>query len=409
MMTHRSTLRKTLSVTTALAAMTVGGLISGPEASAVAAVNRTVDDTVYRGANRFAYTGTWSYCKGCRADALNRSFHYSNRKGATVKITFTGVRATVYGLRQPAGGIANVVLDGRSRGAVNLAAASSGIAAVYTTPTLKRATHTLTLTVTARSTGRGHTVGIDRIVVKDAAAVVPPARPPAPRPPAPQASAQPPKPVAGNGMASLTFDDGQLVQYQYAWPALKSAGYLGTFYVVSDAMNWGPPSMSASQVSQLAAAGNEIGNHTRDHADLTDLTSAQIQAEFADSVKALTATGASVTTCAYPYGAVNATVKSIAAKYFKACRGTDGGTNGSGADAYDLRVYYVQASTTAAQVRAAADAAKSSGSWIIFVYHGVGTAATGDNVTAAQFQGHVAAVKASGITVRTVAQAMAAR
>ena len=425
---QRSGRRKPWGIAAVVAATMVGGgavgVLAAPSASAASTVSTTVDDAVSRGASHFSYTGAWSVCTGCRSDATGGSFHYTNRRGATVRLTFTGVRAVVYGLRQPAGGIATVTLDGKSKGTVNLRSPRSGLAALYSTPTLKRGVHTLTLTVTSRSTGRGHTVGVDRAVVSDVAPSAP--KPPAPQPPAPQPPAQQPQPPApqppqppapqppsqspGKGMASLTFDDGQLGQFQNAAPVLSSAGLHGTYYIVSDAMGWGGSSMSAAQVRQLADQGNEIGSHTKDHAHLTSLSSAQVDAEFSQSVAAIRSqVGVTPTTCAYPYGDVNATVESIAAKYFAACRGTDAGTNSSNSDALDLRVFYVHTSTTAADVRAAADAAKAAGTWIVFVYHGVGSVGSADDVTAAAFASQVDAVKASGITVRTVAQALAAR
>jgi hypothetical protein len=133
-----------------------------------------------------------------------------------------------------------------------------------------------------------------------------------------------------------------------------------------------------------------------------------VEAEFADAQAAIRSkVGVTPTTCAYPYGAHDATVERIAAKYFTACRGTDGGTNGSGADRYGLRTYYVHTSTTAAQVRAAAQAARDAGTWIVFVYHGVGSVGSSDDVTTASLQAQVAAIQATGIPIRTVAQALA--
>jgi hypothetical protein len=74
---------------------------------------------------------------------------------------------------------------------------------------------------------------------------------------------------------------------------------------------------------------------------------------------------------------------------------------------YDLVVDYVHTETTAADILAAANAAKAANAWVIFVYHGVGTIGSDDDVSASQFQSQVQAVKDSGITVRTVAQELA--
>jgi peptidoglycan/xylan/chitin deacetylase (PgdA/CDA1 family) len=391
----------------ALAAAVVviaGGVAFSAPASAATA-RSTLDDTTVKGKNHFSYTGSWRDCRHCRSDSYGGSFRYTSRKGDTVRLTFTGTSAVLYGLKQGAGGIAAVSLDGRSRGSVNFASSRSGIVAVYATPVLRQGVHTVTLTVTGRTTGRGHTIGIDKAVISMVAKPVAP-RPPTQQPP----TQQPPAQHSSGGIASFTFDDGQLGQFQNAEPLLRAAGVHGTFYVISDGMGWGGAQMSAAQVRQLAANGEEIGSHTRDHAHLTSLTSAQIDAEFADAQAAFRSkAGLTPTTCAYPYGDANSTVEQIAAKYFTACRGTGSGTNGSGADTYNLRVFYVHSSTTAADVRAAVDAAKASGSWIILVHHGIGTGGTADDITTAQFSSEVNAVKASGISVQTVSQARASR
>jgi peptidoglycan/xylan/chitin deacetylase (PgdA/CDA1 family) len=397
--------------------------IAAPGAARAAAgtVTSTIDDIGYTGANRFAYYGSWRYCRGCRSDATGRGFHYATQRGASVRLTFSGTRAVLYGVRQRSGGIATVALDGRVAGTVNLAG-RPGLVAVYATPVLRAGGHVVTLTVTGRT---GRTIGIDHAVVTSLATGAPPTtapvKPPAttptatapvkPPPTTPPATTTPaPPPPAGGGVASFTFDDGQTGQLTNGVPALEAAGFRGTFYIISDGMGWGSANLTAGQVAQLAAQGHEIGDHTRDHANLSTLSAAQIDAEFADSVAALKAkAGVTPTTCAYPYGAVNSTVEAIAAKYFAACRGTASGGGGAGSDRYDLTVFYLHSTTTAAQVRAAVDAAKAAGTWVILVYHGVGTGGTTDDVSAAQFADQVAAVKASGIRVATVSQALASR
>jgi peptidoglycan/xylan/chitin deacetylase (PgdA/CDA1 family) len=209
------------------------------------------------------------------------------------------------------------------------------------------------------------------------------------------------------GVVSFAFDDGKIGQYTTARPVLNAAGLRGTFFVISDALTWGSTNMNATQVREMAADGHEIGNHTKTHSNLTGMSAAQVDSEFSQSQAALTAaSGTTPRACAYPYGASNATVESVAAKYFTGCRGTNGGLNTSGTNRYRLVTYYVHTSTTAADVRAAVDQARSTGAWLILTYHGVGTVGSSDDVTAATFSAHVDAVKASGVTVRTVGQAL---
>jgi peptidoglycan/xylan/chitin deacetylase (PgdA/CDA1 family) len=219
------------------------------------------------------------------------------------------------------------------------------------------------------------------------------------------------KAVAG-GVVSFTFDDGKIDQYRNARPALIAAHLHGTYYIISDGLGWGTKTnMSPTEARQLVKEGNEIGNHTRDHADLASLSDSQVQAEFADSQAVIRAkVGVTPTTCAYPFGSSNASVEAIAAqKHLKACRGTSSGTNTGGhLAAYNLLVKYVHTDTTATDIRKAANAARVAKTWLILVYHGVGTVGSVDDVTAAQFRSHVQAVKYSGIAVKTVAQELTA-
>jgi len=209
------------------------------------------------------------------------------------------------------------------------------------------------------------------------------------------------------GVVSFTFDDGKITQYTNARSILATAGIKGTFYIISDSLTWGSTNMNATQVKAMAADGHEIGNHSKTHPYLTNLSSTQISSEFTQSQAAIAAaTGVTPTNCAYPYGSSNATVRSVAAGIFTSCRGVTGGQNTLGQNTYDLRTYYVQTSTTAAQIRAAADLAKANNTWLVLIYHGIGTVGSTDDVSLTTFQSHIDAVKASGVPTRTVAQAL---
>ena len=399
----------------------VGGaaVTAGPAAAAgPATIVSTIDDGAASGAQHFWYSGSWLVCKGCRVSGYGGSFHYSSRVGSVAGFSFTGTRVTLYGVRQPSGGIATVLVDGVARGTVNFSASSTRSAAVYTSPVLRNGRHSVTLKVTSRTPGTRRTISLDRAVVT---APRPPAGGvvvvPAPAPPAPPDPVKPaPRPVprppsgGGGGVASFTFDDGLGSQFANARPALRAAGVHGTFYLISDAFGWGSGSMSAADARRLAAEGDEIGNHTRDHGHLATLSADAVQAEFATAQSVIRdQVGVTPTSCAYPYGESNDTVQQVAAKYFSSCRGTSSGTNSSGGlSRYDLRVFYVHTSTSADDVRAAAAAARANGTWVIFVYHGVGSIGSADDVSAESFQAQLQAVVGTGISVRTVGQAVGA-
>jgi peptidoglycan/xylan/chitin deacetylase (PgdA/CDA1 family) len=213
--------------------------------------------------------------------------------------------------------------------------------------------------------------------------------------------------AASGATVSFTFDDGRTSQYLNAVPLLDAASMKGTFFIISDALTWGPSYLTAGQVRALAAAGHEIGNHTQTHADLSELSVSQVRAEFQKSqAKISSVAGRTPLSCAYPYGATDPTVESVAAEFFRGCRSTDGGMNKRTTDRYRLRTYYVHTSTTAAQIRAAVERATADKAWLILCYHGVGKVSSSDDVSRDTFATHVQAVKASGVKVRTVAQAL---
>ncbi len=358
----------------------------------------TVDDAVTSGTNRFAYSGTWVTCGGCNAGAYQGSFRYAPFSGASLTFTFTGSQAALKGFKEPQGGIAAVSVDGGSSSDVSFFASSQSLSTVYTTPVLANGSHVVTLSFTGRTQGSSATINIDSATVSSGG-VVPTTTTTVPT------TTTTTVPVPTQGTVSFTFDDGKMSQYDYARPALNAAGFKGTFYIISDALTWGSANMNASQVSQVASEGHEIGNHSKSHPYLSQMSAAALQQEFADSQAAISsATGVTPRSCAYPYGSYNATVTSVAAQYFRSCRTTEGGQNTASTDHYTLATFYVHTSTTGAMIRAAVDQAKANGTWLILCYHGVGVAdgGYGDDVDGPTFQSHLDAVKASGVTVKTV-------
>ena len=93
-------------------------------------------------------------------------------------------------------------------------------------------------------------------------------------------------------VAGITLDDGYANNLELALPVLRHCGFTATCYMVSNGMGsinaWdrsqgvaAKPLMDADQLRAWAAAGQEVGAHSCDHADLTDLneTAARQQIE----------------------------------------------------------------------------------------------------------------------------------
>ena len=67
----------------------------------------------------------------------------------------------------------------------------------------------------------------------------------------------------------LTFDDGYIDNYQFAFPLLIEHGYEGTFFLITAFQDEARPNyMSWDNVVEMHAAGMEFGAHSYNHADL---------------------------------------------------------------------------------------------------------------------------------------------
>jgi peptidoglycan/xylan/chitin deacetylase (PgdA/CDA1 family) len=114
----------------------------------------------------------------------------------------------------------------------------------------------------------------------------------------------------GQTVVSLTFDDGSADQYTNARSILTSHGMKATFYVNSSRINaYG--FLTWAQLGALCADGHEIGGHTLDHVDLTQVSVEEARRQIGDDRTALVERGFDVQSFSYPYGEYDARAKSI--------------------------------------------------------------------------------------------------
>lgn len=115
-------------------------------------------------------------------------------------------------------------------------------------------------------------------------------------------------------VVGITFDDGFLNNLTHALPVLRRHGFSATCYAVSQQLGqsneWDrstgvaqTPLMTAAQLRQWCAGGQEVGAHTRTHPRLTQ-TSAAICTEeiFLCKAELESVTGAPVRHFCYPFG-----------------------------------------------------------------------------------------------------------
>lgn len=212
-------------------------------------------------------------------------------------------------------------------------------------------------------------------------------------------------------LVSLTFDDGWRSIYANGLPVLKKYGMPSTQYLLTGTTTY-PDYMTVAQMKEFQAQGSEIASHSVDHSDLTTLGATKLDSELKKSQASLRGwMGQSVATnFATPYGAYNTKVVTGIKKYYKSHRSIETGYNAKDSfNIYNIKVQNITHTTTPADVQAWVAQAIATNTWLVLVYHEV-DANPEDNtyaVTPANLDAELGIVKQSGITVKTVEQALA--
>jgi peptidoglycan/xylan/chitin deacetylase (PgdA/CDA1 family) len=215
------------------------------------------------------------------------------------------------------------------------------------------------------------------------------------------------------GLVSVTFDDGWVNQYTNAFPSLTQNNIPATFYIISGELANQPDYMTATQVKNLQVAGHEIASHSVTHSDLTTVSAAQLQNEFAGSQTTLqNVVGVPVVNFAYPFGAYNSNTINVGKLNYRSQRTVNAGLNTKdGFDITQLKIYEVDSNISQAQVQGWVNAAIAQKAWLILVYHEI--AVTPLDPTDALYttqptdlNAELTYIKNSGATTLTVNQAL---
>ncbi|MDX1813473.1 MAG: polysaccharide deacetylase family protein [Candidatus Bathyarchaeia archaeon] len=212
------------------------------------------------------------------------------------------------------------------------------------------------------------------------------------------------------GYISITFDDGGLSQFVYAWPLMQARGIVGTFYIVTDHV--GGDYLSVDQLQVLEAAGNEIASHSKTHPPFTYLTDQEIREECGQSKEFLENYGFDVSNFAYPGGDRDERTDAIVSEYFRSARGAN----------WDLLLDYLPISdflipgfmgetgdgTVLSRLMSAVDEIYAADAWANIYFHNIAPGLT-DNpygISTADFEAFLDYVVLKGITTLTVDQAL---
>jgi peptidoglycan/xylan/chitin deacetylase (PgdA/CDA1 family) len=158
------------------------------------------------------------------------------------------------------------------------------------------------------------------------------------------------------GSVALTFDDGYQNFHEFALPVLAERNFPATVFIttghVGGEARWEGqiPSaralrlMSRSELQEASEYGVRLGAHGANHRDLTKLSDEQVIAELEASRDALeTQSGEAPKWFAYPFGACDERVRTLAASRFDLACGAQFRYTGRDADPFELPrldIYY---------------------------------------------------------------------
>ena len=179
------------------------------------------------------------------------------------------------------------------------------------------------------------------------------------------------------GMVSFTFDDAPVSAARKGAAVLEARGLTGTFFIASGLA--GQDShlgqfTSAEDVARLAAAGHEIGCHTRSHLDCAGASLAVMDAEFDANAEVL---GSRPTVFAYPYGEVGFAAKRAVSHRFQIGRTVQAGLVTRGGDLAQAPAVGIEGADGEAIARRWLDRAAAECAWVILYTHDVRPDASG--------------------------------
>jgi peptidoglycan/xylan/chitin deacetylase (PgdA/CDA1 family) len=224
-------------------------------------------------------------------------------------------------------------------------------------------------------------------------------------------------------VVSLTFDDGLAGQMQYL-QTLRAHDLAGTFYVNTGDIGQ-PNYMTRADLTQIAAAGNEIGGHSVSHPNLVGDAPDETARQICDDRATLTSWGFDPVSFAYPFGVTSPPVEEAVrdcgytsgrldhglGTVSAACPACVGSESVPAVDPFAVRTTPdIVDTTTLADLEGFVTSAQSSGGgWVPYIFHHESCASCGNLSTSPalldQFAAWLADQQRAGtLVVRTVGQ-----
>lgn len=218
-------------------------------------------------------------------------------------------------------------------------------------------------------------------------------------------------------LITVTFDDGWESIYTSGLPLLQQYGIPTTQYVLSGVFE-DKNYLTLAQIKSMQQAGHEIACHGIDHADLTTLTAARLQAELEDCKKFFEdKLGARVSHFASPYGSSNNESMTAIMKTYQSHRDTTGDITTNSVseadinternfDPYNIHAISIRRETTTEQIQQAIDYTIAHNGWLVLNYHDVNDSDSIYGVDHATLERQLAAISRANARIVTIGQVM---
>lgn len=161
---------------------------------------------------------------------------------------------------------------------------------------------------------------------------------------------------------SYTFDDNSPKQFSVAQPMFDAKGLHATFFCIAGNLS---PAQWVT-INNASSEGHEIGSHTLSHPDLTTLSDEDVAIEEDGSRDLIESqTGKKCVSLAYPYCTVPN--KTITSQYYAFARSC----NGALVPSTPTDFLSIGSMGPEGDMNAKADNAATSGSWLVWLLHGI--------------------------------------
>ena len=180
------------------------------------------------------------------------------------------------------------------------------------------------------------------------------------------------------GAVVLTFDDWSPGHYPIAVPELKKRDMVGTFFPMISSIVEGNHSWPC--IIETVSYGNEMGNHSMSHPQLTEASAEELSSEIRGAKDTIdkNLTTQTVISFDYPFGAYNnQVIDSVRGSGHICGRGVNSPSNytynfaTSDKDYFVLKSYALSETTTTADYKDEVDKVVNGGGLLVFMYHSV--------------------------------------